>query len=322
MAFEEFLIGKRHRLSWVNETSHGSGGDMAADGEVIGLNARIDPDFNENWMEILGAGADNRSVQDHALGPLDYPFTLTFTNVDWKFLQYLGYGVVDAGGPNYTHTFTQSNAIQSFKLEWAMRHTTAVVVTLTGCVALGGTISFTKASGEGAEGFLTVTLRCVAKSAAIGSSVTTLAAGNITRSPYQWRHVKATINNNEVVEINSGEMLIENGIDVNDSRYCNSTLDREIGEPISKVQRVSGSLNANMKDSTFLTLWAAGATISNCKLEFIQNDTSNKLVAEFSGFKLPQAFPSTDLESVTSTDLPFVTTNFTSLVATDTIATY
>ena len=190
MAFEEFLLGKRQRLSWIAETSHGAGGTMA-NGEIVGLDARIEPDFNQNWQEILAAGADNRLVQSRVAGPLDLPFTITFTPVNWLFLKYCGYSISEGGGggPNYVHTFSLANVIASFKLEWALRHSTDVVITLAGCVVLGATITWQKATGEGGEGFISVALRCVAKDYTLGSSVTTISAGNITRTPFQWRHI-------------------------------------------------------------------------------------------------------------------------------------
>jgi hypothetical protein len=322
IAFEEFLIGKRVRLSWVDETSFGSGGNMATDGEVIGTDARIEPDFNQNWQEVLAAGADNRSVQDEVLGPLALPFTLVFSNVDWKFIKYLCYGVADAGSDPYTHTFTLANSIQSFKLEWALRHTTDVVITLTGCFALGGTIAFQKATGEGGEGFVSVSMRCYAQAYSMGSSVTTLAAGNITDNPFQWRHFKLTLNSSEVVEVNNGEITIGTGIDVNDSRYANATLDREIGEPIPKTQRVTSRINVNWKDSTYADFWATEAAISGTnKLEFIRG-TNDKIVMTLNNLRFPNVFGATDFEAVTDGDLISKIDSFTSLVATDSIATY
>ncbi len=323
MAFEEFLLGKRQRLSWIAETSHGAGGTMA-NGEIVGLDARIEPDFNQNWQEILAAGADNRYVQSRVAGPLDLPFTMTFTPVNWLFLKYCGYSISEGGGggPNYVHTFSIANTIASFKLEWALRHTTDVVVTLTGCVVLGATITWQKATGEGGEGFISVALRCVAKAYSLGSSVTAISAGNITRTPFQWRHIALDFNNNEIAEINNGELTIEQGIDVNDSRYCNATLDRAIGEPIPKVHRISGRFNANMKDNVFPSGWDTAAVIANCGIDFVQNATSNKLVSTFTNFRMAQGNPPTILDGVTNVDVPFTAESFASLVATDTISSY
>lgn len=319
MAFTEFLINKRGRLSWVDETAFATGGTMTS-GEVCGLNATIEPDFTPNWIEILTAGTDTRSVEDRVVGPLDLPFTLTFTPVNWKFLKYLGYGVADAGGPTYTHTMTLANTIQSFKLEWAFRHSTPLVVTLAGCFCTGGTISFQKATGEGNEGNIQVSLRCYARSYTIGSSVSSLSA--ISRSPFQWRHTRATINSSIITEVNNGEMVIETGIDVNASRYCNDTEDVYISEPILGTQRITGRININLKDNTHLSLFDTMAEISNCSLDFIRNATNNKVEADFSGFRYHKAFPPLGLEGVSAVDIPFSAESFATLIATDTIATY
>ena len=322
MSFTKFLLGKRHRLSWIAETSYGSGGTMA-NGEIVGIDARLEPDFNPNWQEVLQAGADDRFIQDEVVGPLDLPFTLTFTPVNSLYLKYCGYSISEGGGggPSYTHTFAIANVIQSFKLEWALRASTNVVFSLTGCTVLGATITFQKSTGEGGEGFVTVALRCVAKAYSIGSSVTTISAGNITRSPLQWRHVALTFNDNEIAEINNGEITIDQGIDPNDSRYCNATLDRALGEPIPKTHRISGSFNANMKDSTFPDGWATAAVITNCKINFTQA-ADNKLEVTFASFRMVKGIPATVLDGVTNVDVPFKAQSFTLLRATDTIAAY
>lgn len=317
--FQEFLLGKRHRLSWVSETGYGSGGSMGS-GEVIGLDARIEPDWNQNWIDILQAGADNRSIQGAEPGPLDLPFTLTFSPVNWKFLQYCGYSVADAGSNPYTHTHTIANVIQSFKLEWALRASTNVVITVIGCTVLGATISFQKSSGDAAEGFVTVALRCIAKDFTLGSSVTSLSA--ITRSPFQFRHIALDFDGNEIAEINNGEILIEQGINPEDSRYCNATLDRLLGEPIPLTHRISGRFNVNIKDSTFMTAWNTAAVIANCGIDFIQDSSTNKLESVFANFRMKQGMPPTVLDGVTNVDVPFFAESFASLIATDNIPTY
>lgn len=319
MAFNEYFLGKRERMSWIPETSFGSGGTMSS-GEIVGLNAEVDPGFTQTWQEIFSAGADNRYVQGRVAGPLQLPFKLTFTPVNWKFLKYCGYSVVDAGANPYTHTFSISNSIQSFKFEWAIRHTTPLVVTLTGCFVKKATIQFQKAVGEGRDGFIKVVLECVAQNYSVGTSVTSLS--NITATPIQWRHTKWTLAGSEVVEINSGTMVIDQSIDENESRYCNATLDRTVGEPIPQVHRINGVFNVNMKDNTYTALWDAAAVVgSTNKLEFIRGANDN-IVATLSNIRLGEAYPSTNLEGITSKDIPWTAESFTSLIATDSTATY
>ncbi len=296
---------------------------MATNGLIIGHNAIIEPDLNQNWSEVLSAGADARTVEDRVLGPLALPFKLTFFVESWVFLKYLGYDVADAGSDPYTHTFTLRNTIRSFKIEVATRHTTPVVVTFTGCGAKTGTISWEKATGEGDEGFIKVELDCVAQAYSVGSSVTTLTNSALSTDPFQWRHFKATISGSEVVEVNSGNIVIDQGISEDDSRYCNSTLNRAVGELIPGVQRTSGLININLKDSTFHDFWATEAAITGTnKLEFIRG-ASDKLEMDMSNFRMGKApFPSTNLEGVESADAEFTIESFTTLKATDSVATY
>ena len=320
MAFEEFLIGKRERGSWVAETSHGSGGNMADDGEVVGLNFELIPDFNQNWQEVLSGGADARTVESRAEGPLTYPFQIRFTPVNWKWLKYL-MSVQNAGGDPYTHTFTVGNTAPSFKIEWAKRHTTPVVVTLSGCVILNATLNFVKATGAG-EGFCVVTANCIGSVYSLGSSVTTLAAGNISSKPFQFRHVKLTLNGSEVVEVNNGEISIDNGIDPNDSRYCNATQNRALAELIPKVFRINGRFNVNEKDNTYQSLWDAAAAVgSTNKLEFIRGANDN-MIFTFGVFKLATTPDPTDLEGISAADLIWTDDAFTSAIATDSVQTY
>lgn len=319
MTYTEMLIGLKEKLSWVAETSYGSGGTINS-GEVVGLNARMEPDFNQNWQEILSAGGDDRYVDSRVTGPLTLPFTMVFTPVNWKFLKYCGYSVANAGSsPAYTHTFTIANTIASFKLEWAKRHTTAHVITLAGCVVKSCTISFSKSTGEG-EGMIMVSLNCVAKAVTQGSTVA--STSEITSSPFQWRHTKLTLGGTERAEVSSGEITIDNGIDENDSRYCNSTLNRALGEPIPKVHRISGRFNVNIKDKTYFDYWNAATVIGGTnKLEFIRA-ANDDVIGTFANFRLAQGVAPTDLEGVTNTDLIWTADSWTSLISADNVATY
>ena len=258
IVFSEFLIGKRERMSWIVETSFGSGGTMTS-GEVVGDNCVLEPDWNQGFQDILSAGADSMQTEDKVPGPKVLPYTLNFAPVNWRWMKYLMSCANGADGATKTHTFTLNNSITSFKLEWAKRHTTSHVLTLFGNVVKSATLSFTKSTGEGSEGLLNVSMACVAQDYSQGSSVSALAS--LTKKPFQYRHIKFTIEDTEITEVNNGEITIERGIDENDSRYCNSTLDETIGEPIPKTFRVTGRVNVNLKDKTYYTLWNARAEV-------------------------------------------------------------
>lgn len=318
MVYNEGLIGKRERITVVDETGFGTGGTMTS-GYVLGLNTILTPNWNKNWMEILTAGNDNRYVENRVLGALALPFTLNFIITDFRFLKWLGYSSVDAGSDPYTHTLSLSNVIQSFKLEWALRHTTPIVFTLTGCFVMSGTINFTKATGEGNEGFLKANLNCYAQGYSIGSSVSSVSANS--NDPFQWRHTKVTLDNLEKVRINNGEISIDNGINPEDFRYCNTTIDRSISEPVPSIHRINGRYNMTYFDDTEIDLWDSEDVIANCDLDFIQS-ASNKIEMNFTDFRAINGISATELESIKKADFVWNAKSFNTIVVTDSIATY
>lgn len=318
MVFNSYLIGKREQIAWSAETSYGSGGVISS-GEIVGLNARMEPAFDQNWQEIQSAGSGDRYVDSRVVGPLTLPFTLVFTPVNWKFMKYLGYSVVDAGSDPYTHTFTIANTIQSFNLEWAKLNTTNHVLTISGCVVKSCTISFTKSTGAG-EGNIMVSLACVGKTIGQGSTVTSLS--EITAAPMQWRHTSIKIGGTNIVELNNGEINIDNGIDENDSRYCNAQLNRSLGEPIPKTHRISGRFNVNLKDKSYFDFWNSAAVISTNHFTIIRNIDDQIL---FTPSNLRIASPGcapTDFDAVSNIDLIWTADSWTSIVATDSISSY
>jgi len=322
MPFTEYFIGKRERISIVDETSYGSGGTMSSGGFIPGLDCRIEPNFSQEWQEILSAGDDDRTVQNRVVGDLKLPFTLSFKVSDWRFLKYAGYGsIVNAGSNPYTHTFSLANTVQSFKLEWARRHTTASVITLVGCLIKKVTLRFQRGGAAG-EGQVMAFCDCVARNYSKGTSVTTLANTVSSSTPFHYRHTKLTLESSEIVEVQGGELTIDNGIDEDDSRYANSTQDRLLSEPIPKVHRIDGRASIVAKDATFLNQWDGAAALSGTnKLEFIRGASDN-IVLTLASVRVGMANAPTVLEGPQVVDLVFNAKSFSSLVATDAVAAY
>ena len=322
ITFNEYLIGKRERMSWIVETSWATGGVMTA-GEIIGLNCTIEPDWSRGWQEKLTSGADDRLVQGREVGPKALPYSMTFVPVNWRWFKYL-MASTDTGTTPKIHTFAMRNSILSYKLEWAKRHTTAHVLTVIGNAVKSATISFQKATGEGTEGFLNVALSCVGQDVSQGSSVTTLSAGNITKDPFQYRMVKWTLGGTEIKEVNNGEITIDNGIDENDSRYCNSTYDELLGEPIPKTFRITGRMNVNIKDKTMFDYWDAGTVVAGTNTLLIDKDGTgdDQMLFTFAAFYVLGSVASTNLEGVTNVDVVYAADGFTSAVARDDILAY
>jgi len=314
----EFMIGKREQIAMCEEDTWATLGSksMAADGYVVGKNTTITPNFSKGWLEVLGAGADSRDINSMEKGPETYKFTLTFNPTDWKFIRYCAHGSVTNTGTGPTvHTFTTTDVVKSFTLEWAKRGATDHVITLTGCVILSWAISFTKGTGA-TDGFITVVAECLGKSAVPGTSVTSISSN--TDDAFQFRMAKLTYNSGEVVEVNNGELTCNNGIDEQDSRYCNSTLDQSIGEPIPKVRRYTCRFNINQKDDTYYDDWEDQVVVPGTnKLELIRGTgPADDVAFTFTGLYLMDAVSPTNMEGVTNVDLVGTITS-TSIVAKD-----
>ena len=323
MVFNEFLVGKRERMSWIAETSWATGGTMTG-GEIVGLDCTIEPDWGQGWQEYLTAGADNLQVQGRIKGPLNLPYTMEFIPVNWLWLKYLMAVANDDDGGVKTHTFTERDAVASWKLEWAKRHTTPHVITTVGNFAKSATMTFAKATSEGSEGNIKIAMDCMGQDESEGSSATTISAGNITKTPFLFRHVKVTIDGTEYKEVNDGEITISIGIDESDTRYCSTTYDNLLGEPIPKVFRIRGRFNINIKDTTLYDLWAAGVVVSGACSLLLDRDGSgdDQILFTFSNFFIDGAVPPTNLEGVTNVDVVWTALGFTSVVARDDITTY
>jgi len=324
VVFNEWLIGKRERMSWIAETSYATGGTMA-DGEIVGLNCTIEAgDWSKGWQEKLTAGADDRLVQGRVVGPQSLPFNMNFSPVNWLFLKYIFAVANGTDDTVKTHTFTMRNTIQSFNLEWAKRATTSHVLTTIGNFVKNATISFSKASGEGTEGFIGVALGCMAQDVSQGSTVTTITAGNISKEPFQYRMIKWTLGGTEIKEVNNGEISFEAGINDNDSRYCNTTYDDLLGEPIPITFRISGRFNVNISDKTMFDHWNAGTVVSGTNTLLFDRDGTgdDQLLITFGSFYVLGAVSSTNLEGVTNVDVVWSADSITSIVSRDDISAY
>lgn len=296
----EFFLGRREQHAMCEEDSWATLGtkSMAVDGFIIGKDIKCSTNFNHNWKEILAAGADSRDIDSMEKGEVSYGFTLTFVPTNWKFLRYAGYATVTNtdSGSYYTHTFTQTDAAKSFTYEWSQRGSTDHVLTFTGCVIKKCTISFVK--GEVVQ----VVAECLAKSVSAGTSTTSVSTN--TDDAFQFRMAKLTYAGSEVTEVNSGELVIDNGIDEEDSRYCNSTLDQEIGEPIPKIARRSCRFNLNIKDDTFYDDWADEAVVpSTNKLELTRGSNDDCVLTFTSVYLNPGPQAPTNIEGVNNVDV-------------------
>ena len=300
----EYMIGAREQIAVVEEDGgYGTltSNTMADDGFMFGKNQRITPDFSKNWQEVINAGATTRELEGLEVGPESLRFTLTFHPTNWKFIKYCAHGTVTNtdGTTYYTHTFTKTNEVKSFTLEWAKRSATNHVITLTGCVIKRWTINFASGTGP-TEGFVEVVAECVAQSAATGTTVTSVSAPS--ENAYQFRMAELNWDNSEVTEVNNGELTIDNGIEEENSRYANATLNQAIGEPIPTVLRYNFRFNINQKDDSFYDDWDGQTALSNCSLSFTRG-TNDDCVFSFTNTYVDSAVSPTNMEGITVVDL-------------------
>lgn len=319
----EYMIGKREQIAMCEEDTWATLGakTMANDGFQVGKNTTIESDFSKNWQEILGAGVNSRDFDSLEKGPESYRFTLTFNPTNWKFIRYCAHGSVTntSTGPT-THTFTAIDTVKSFTLEWAKRSGTDHVITLTGCIITNWAINFAKGLGA-TEGFVTVVAECLAKSASAGTSTTNVAAN--TDDAFQFRMAKLTYAGSEVVEVNNGEITCENGIDENDSRYANSSLNQAIGEPIPKVRRYTCRFNINQKDDTYYDDWNDQVVVPSTNTLVLTRGSgpADDITFTFSSLYLQSATSPTNIEGVTNVDV-VGTIKSVAIVARDALTDY
>lgn len=298
MVYNEYMIGKTQRLSWVKETSFGAGGNLD-NGKVVGYEATISPNFSQGLSEILNDGAGKRTISKKILGIKSLSFDLSFKIVDFEFLKYCGYEFTNVvAGSYFTHKGTLKNYIQSFLLEWVLKDD--FVLELNGCVVNTANISYSKAT-SGSEAFIGVTLSCIAKDITKKSSKNS-NIDVLEKEPYHFRHSIITIGGSEIIEINNGSLEINQNISADDCRYCSAELERTIGEPIPKVHLISGDISINAKDDTYFDMFELGTEIDNCSIRF-EYDANNFAEFDLDGFRVEGALTPITLDGIYTNDV-------------------
>ena len=230
----------------------------------------------------------------------------------------------DDGGIK-THTFSENKSVDGFKLEWAWRHTTPHVMDLTGGTFKSLTIRWTKASGRGRDSFLTCEADCVAQTVTDDAAYTSLTLS--TKKPFHRHHTLVTLDGNAIPEILSGEITIDRGIDPErDSRYANTTLSQNIGEPTPTEFKITGVFEVLVKDDTYYDLWKAGTKISGANSLAFSKGADDQLLFTFADFFILEGVGSTDFDGPRIVPIAWEAVGtsgpFSSVVSRDNIATY
>lgn len=313
-------MGFRERFIESEETNYGEAVALTS-AEMPGYNLKVAPKFSQGFQEVLNDGSNDREVVKRVAGPLSLNYKLSYAPVDWRRLKYVFDIDSETGSDPYTHTLSIGNTLKSYTAEWALRHdSTPIVIKTTGNVVLSTTIDFRKATGEGNEGFVMVSQDCVAQD----YTTPALQAGTftVTGDPFQYRHLAWTLNTSAVVEVNNGSITFNQGINVNDSRYASSSLDRTIGTPITQLFRINGRFNVNLMDTTYMGLWELAAVLTGTNTLVFEQSASNKITFTLSGMYVePVPLSETNLEGINSADFVFTATGV-SVVAIDSVESW
>lgn len=319
----EYLIGKREKLSHVQETSFGDGGDMSTNGDRFGYNQTFEPgDWSRGWSEILNSGDGKLTVSDYAVGMKNYPYSLSFDVANFKFMKYVMDVSTTGSGP-YTHTFTVPYSVVSYQLEREFPHSNSdrdIIIKLLGNFVKSITMSFEAQTGE-EGGYIRVSMECNAQDHEYITSSSDVAA--LTRELFKFFHARVTIGSEEFKEVNSGEITIEKGINEENFRYANATLNRKIGEPIPGVFRISGRYNINLKDDELDKYWESDEPVTGTnKIEFIKNSSDDYALFEFNNFYLRRVNKPTNFEGPVAADVIWFADEFNTVEVVDDIEQY
>lgn len=304
---QEGITGFRERFIEAEEGTYGSAVSLAS-ANIPGYNLKVAPNFTQGFQEVLNDGSNDRKVVKRVAGPLSLQYSLSYTPVDWRRLKYVFDIDSETGSDPYTHTLSIGNTLKSYTAEWALRHdSNPIIIKTTGNVVNRTTIDFRKATGEGNEGFVNIMQECFAQDYTTPS----IQAGDFTVSgdPFQYRHSQWTLNSSSVVEVNNGSIVFEQGMNLNDSRYASTSLDRTIGTPIPVLFRISGRFNVNLFDTTYIDLWETAAAMSGTNTLVFEQSASNKITFTLSGMYVePVPLSETNLEGINSADFVWTAT--------------
>ncbi len=320
MTSVEGLLGIRERFIEAEEGTYGSAASLAS-AAVPGDDIIVTPGFTQGFQEIKNNGSDSRNIISRVAGPLSLPYTLAYYPSNWRRLKYIFDIDSEVSSAPTTHTLSVGNSIKSYTAEYALRHDTApIIIKLTGNVVNKTTINFQKSNGEGNDGFVQVIQECFAQNYTTPS----IEAGSFTVSgdPFQYRHFTWTLAGSTVVEVNNGAITFDQGMAIADSRYASSSLGRTIGSPIPQTFRITGRLNVNLLDTTFIDIWELATAVSSTNTLVFEQSGSNKITFTLTGMTInPVPLSETNIDGIDTADFIFEATGVVP-VALDAIANW
>ncbi len=311
----EYLSGKRELISIGKETSYGSAVTPTL---RLGLNARVEPNYENRLIEVSGAGTDETTVS-YQFGRKLIKGTLSFVPQDWKMLVFAIGTTTNTGSNPYTHTFSQNSdkTLMSFTLERGISATTNRVKTFIGCMVNTLTLSW-NAGGTGTGSFISCSINFVAKDVSNGTSITSLTPSS--KLGFKNTNVILTLNSTVKTRCISGSLTINNNL--SDGMYsCYDSSDRLISEPQAQKVTFEGEFVLHYTDDTEFEFWNNGVVIPGTNTLEFKRGSDDKLVATFSNLRVETLSDPTNLDGFNQVTLRWRADNIT-FVATDDLNDY
>lgn len=315
-------VGNKEKHIFCVETSRNTIGDFAASGIFFGSEVKFsEPGENPRSLKprISVNGGMQRETMDSGVDL--YPFTLSWIVTDFKHLRYLLSSNVEAGADPFTHTFDTELSLSSDFFSYQRITGSGVVMTYLGCTFLRIKYEWQKSTGDDESGYIRATASVIPTS--FTDDVTAKTAGNdtTTKSPFTFNQFKATVGGTEIVEVVSGSIEIDSGVNPEDFFYCNSTNDTAIGEIRPVFFKTIGNLTINVKDGRQIDEMQQDGISGTNKFEIIEDATNNKIVFTFADMYNIQPFGDTNYRGLTSVGVVYDAT-ITDIVVTDGVQNY
>lgn len=313
-------VGNKEYITLCAETTRNSIGNFSASGRYLGYEV-VMSDFNENPLSLKSrvpiAGGMQRDVMDE--GVYMYRFTLTWIVTDFRHLKFFASGITNSGSNPYTHTINLENSKSSNFFSLQRVQDSGSVFTYLGCTFLRTRYEWQKSTGDDNAGYLKAVGTVIATSMNTTTSAQSIS-DSTTREPFTFNEFKATIDGTEKIEVISGSIEIDSGINPEDFFYCSATNDKYIGEVRPVFFKTVGNLTYAVKDDSLITEMIDGIS-GTTKFEFIKNSSSNKIAFNLSKVYNLMPFSTTNFRGVNQANVVYDAT-ISSIVIVDGVSSY
>lgn len=312
------IVGNKEKIIICNESTRNTIGNFASNGIYIGVHPVLSG-FSENPRSLKPRVSVDGGLQDETMDPgaSSYRFTLTWLVTDFKHMRYIFSDNTEAGSSPYTHTFTVTGSTTSdfFSLQ-RIKDGGNVIDTYLGCFFTRIKYEWNKSVGDDEAGYIKATATVVASS--FDDTVTVKTAGDdtATKTVFTFNEFKATVGNTEKIEVVSGSLDIDTGINPDEFYYCNATNDLIIGTPNPVFFKIIGNLTVNTIDGSLVNEMQQDGISGTNKFEIIKNATNDKIVFTFANMWNLQPFAETNYRGINQASVVYNAT-LTNAVVTD-----